>query len=126
MAQARESLSADRLQQLYITERKTIKIIAAFSGFPKRVISALLTEAGIPIRAGRPPIAADPDWVAQQYLVHRRPFAEIAAELGVSAGALYSLAREVGIPSRPRGSASQAAQLAVTSENASKTVAGDQ
>lgn len=126
MTQARDSLPAGRLQQLYVAERRSIKTIAALSGFPKRVISALLAEADIPIRAGRPPIAADPDWVAQQYLVHRRPFAEIAAELGVSVAALYSLAREMGIPSRPRGFASQAAQLAETTENASKIVTGDQ
>ncbi|MEW9533647.1 hypothetical protein [Microbispora sp. NPDC049125] len=103
LAEARKTLTPERLRQLYEVEHKSIRTIAAETGVSRRDVSILATEAGITLKTGRPSIAVDPDWLATEYMTHLRTLPDIAAVLGVSPSALSRCARDSGIPLRPRG-----------------------
>ncbi|MDQ6614736.1 MAG: LysR family transcriptional regulator [Actinomycetota bacterium] len=106
-------LTPERLQQLVVEDRRSLRSIRTGTKVSKHALRKALRRDGIPAppsgRAAR--IKVDESWLRAQYLDRRRTLPDIAAELGMSPGNLARIAQQQHLPTRPRGGGSHAASL---------------
>ncbi|WP_229867230.1 helix-turn-helix domain-containing protein [Streptomyces gelaticus] len=108
--QARQTIPAERLTQLYLEEHRSLQQIATLTGFSRRVLTDLAKEYGIPLREGPQDYkrrgAIERDWLIEQYVHRRRTLPDLARETGMSTANMARWAHTHNIPLRPRGGAS--------------------
>jgi AraC-like DNA-binding protein len=106
-------LTRERLQELVVDERRTLRSIRTEAHVSEHALRSALQRDGIPIpppgRASR--VKIDEGWLRAQYLDRHRTLPDIAAELGMSPSNLARTAQRHRLPIRPRGGASHAASL---------------
>ena len=107
-------LTAERLRNLVVDERRGVKSIARDYDVDRKTIAAALVRENIPMGppGGRARFAIDEDWLRTEYIDKRRPLPDIARELGTTPTNLSRIAKKLGIPLRGRGGPSHAESLA--------------
>ncbi|MEV2226866.1 TniQ family protein, partial [Nocardia vinacea] len=96
----------------YLTKRRSLKELAAETGFGRHIISRYAKQAGIQLRRSRDPLQVDSDWLRTQYLDKKRSTSDIAAELGVSQMTVNHALPRLGIPVRAQGVHSRTEMIA--------------
>ncbi len=110
-------LTPERLRQLVVDDRRTLRSIRADASISKLALRSALKRDGIPCPpSGRPRrVNVDERWLRSQYVDEHRTLPDIAAEVGMSPSNLGRIARQHQIPLRRRGGASHAASIAAPS-----------
>ncbi|HEV2809706.1 MAG TPA: TniQ family protein, partial [Acidimicrobiales bacterium] len=109
-------LTPERLRQLVVDDRRSLRSIRAGTSVTKHALRSALQRDGIPSPpSGRIRVKVDEGWLRSQYLEEHRTLPDIAAELGISPSNLSRIARQHQIPLRPRGGASHAASISAPS-----------
>ncbi len=109
-------LTPERLRQLVVDDRRSLRSIRAGTSVSKHALRSALQRDGIPSPPpGRVRVKVDEGWLRSQYLEEHRTLPDIAAELGMSPSNLGRIARQHQIPLRPRGGASHAASISAPS-----------
>lgn len=109
-------LTPDRLRQLIVDDRRSLRSIRAGTSISKHALRSALQRDGIPSPpSGRIRVMVDEEWLRSQYLEEHRTLPDIAAELGMSPSNLARVARRHQIPLRPKGGASHAASISAPS-----------
>ena len=109
-------LTPERLRQLVVDDRRSLRSIRAGTSISKYALRSALQREGIPSPPpGRVRLKVDEGWLRSQYLDERRTLPDIAAELATSPTNLGRIARQQQIPLRPRGGASHAASISAPS-----------
>lgn len=106
-------LTPQRLHQLVIVERRTLRSIARDYGLGRNALAHALRREGIPTpNQGRAPRrSVEAGWLHREYVEHLRPLTDIAAELEMSPTNLARIARRLAIPVRGSGGGSHSASL---------------
>ncbi|UQX10996.1 TniQ family protein [Candidatus Mycobacterium methanotrophicum] len=115
---AKSALTPDRLQDLYETDGRGLRDIAASIGVDRKTVAQLAHDYGIPLRVpGRQTRHhVDRDWLYDQYVNKRRAFPDLARECGMSTANMERWAKTHNIPKRSRGGPSHSANLAAAAE----------
>ncbi|WP_165758123.1 TniQ family protein [Mycolicibacter kumamotonensis] len=97
-----DALPADRLRELYLGDRKSLRSIGVIAGVGPQTVRRLMRDYGIPVRTpgGRARPVVDPDWLHTEYVTKQRSMADISRQLGMKSEALAAAARHHGIPVR--------------------------
>ncbi|QZY47080.1 TniQ family protein [Mycolicibacterium austroafricanum] len=90
---AAQRLSRDRLDDLYITQQRSLADIEAATGIGRKTITRLARDYGIALRrsGGRATPPVDSDWLYTEYVLKRRSCAELARDLHISAATVAAL-----------------------------------
>ncbi|MFV8160552.1 TniQ family protein [Mycobacterium sp. 134] len=111
---AKQTLSRERLADLYEHERMSLKDIAASVGVSRQIIARLARDYDLALR--EPGLQArttiDRDWLYDQYVNKRRTLPDIANEAGMSTANMARWAKTHAIPMRGRGGGSHSSTLA--------------
>jgi hypothetical protein len=97
---ARQMLSKDQLERLYVQQGMPFLTIQRDLGINRKALAALAEEYGIERRNHRPCGTLDRAWLYEQYVVMRRTLDDIGRETGMSGTAVAARSRECGIPIR--------------------------
>jgi DNA-binding transcriptional ArsR family regulator len=100
---ARSILTREFFEREYITAGKTLRQLAAETGFPRKFLTRCARQHGITVAGALDPAPIDAGWLREQYITRQRSWADIAAELGVQDVTVIAAARRHGICSRPKG-----------------------
>ncbi|MEU6404169.1 LysR family transcriptional regulator [Streptomyces sp. NPDC046985] len=120
--QARRVLPKETFARFYLGEHRSLKQIAALTGFSRGVLTGLVRAYGIPLRNGPQDYKrcgdVDRAWLFEQYVLHQRTLPDLAREKGMSIANMTRWAHTHEIPLRPRGGGSHNAALRVTDTTA--------
>jgi DNA-binding Xre family transcriptional regulator len=111
---AKAALPHDRLADLYLRQRISLRDIAATVGVSRQTVTRLARDYGIPLREPQPlpRVTIDRNWLYDQYVTKRRALPDIAKEAGMSTANIARWAKTHAIPIRGRGTPSHSASLA--------------
>jgi hypothetical protein len=114
---AKAALPHDRLADLYLRQRMSLRDIAAVVGASRQIVTRLARDYGIPLREPQPlpRVTIDREWLYDQYVTKRRALPDIAKETGMSTANMARWAKTHAIPMRRRGGCSHSARLAAES-----------
>jgi hypothetical protein len=100
-----EALPADRLRELYLDERKSLRSIGAVAGVSESTVRKLARDYGITVRKPGEKLgySVDPGWLYTEYITKHRSMNDISHELHMDPVALAALADQQGIPVRTVG-----------------------
>lgn len=105
-------LTPERLRQLVVEDRRSLRSIRAETSVGKHALRSALERDGIPCPpGGRSGADVDGAWLRAEYLDGHRTLPDIAAELGMTPSNLARIARQHQVPLRPRGGASHAISM---------------
>jgi hypothetical protein len=96
------ALPPQRLRELHLDERMSLRRIADLAEVSRGTVSKLARDYGIAVRrsGGQPRQSVDPAWLRTEHVIKHRSFAELGRELKMSSETLAALAKEHGIPVR--------------------------
>lgn len=110
---AKAAFPSERLEELYLRQRISLRDIANSIGVSRKVVAELAREYGMPLREPKRPTSTviDRDWLYERYVNQRRALPDIAAEAGMSTANMALWAKKHEIPLRRRGGASHSSTL---------------
>ncbi|OBI68102.1 hypothetical protein A5664_11715 [Mycolicibacterium fortuitum] len=99
---AADALPADRLRELYVDQRKSLRSIGAIVGVSGKTVGKLARDYGLAVRRPGEKFhrSVDPGWLHTEYIIKQRSMANISHELHMSPAALTAIASQHGIPLR--------------------------
>ncbi|QEN12936.1 LysR family transcriptional regulator [Mycolicibacterium sp. ELW1] len=99
-----QALPADRLRELYVDERKSLRTIGAIVGVSDSTVKRLARDYGLTLRkpGGKASHSVDPNWLYTEYITKHRSMNDISHELHMGPVTLTTLATKHGIPVRTR------------------------